>query len=313
MADLPRVQGLTAGSGTMRVGVFTHYFQHPVAEVAARIRRLGLECVQLNIAFQDWALSPETPDHECRRIAGIFAAHRLGIAAIAGYRNLMAPDPVRRRDNIGHIRMLLDRANVLGSPNVVTEAGSRHPDDDWAPCAENATAESMHMLIDTLGELAMHAEKAGANLVIEPSVGTVLDTPARIAEVAQALSTARLGFVADWPNLIDGGNIDRSLEVLAAMTEPLAGRIVLAHFKDANCVDGVPREVHHHVGDPALYGNVEYPAPGLGSLDLGRYGTWLHRMGFNGDVILEHLEEGAVAAALAATRIALSRGVTGRE
>jgi sugar phosphate isomerase/epimerase len=116
--------------------------------------------------------------------------------------------------------------------------------------------------------------------------------------------------VADWPNLIDGSNIDHATDILSAMTAPLAGRILLAHFKDANRVSGQRREVHHHVSNADLYGGVEYPAPGLGSLDLAKYAQWLRTMKYDGAVIIEHVEEAAVPEALRRTRAAFFQGAT---
>lgn len=294
----------------MKLGIFTHYFHHPIETVADRIRLLGLECVQLNMSFDNWHMGEKSTADDCRRIAKTFTSRNLSIAALSGYRNLVAPDTERRLENVKYIRMLLSRANDLGSPLVVTEAGSRHPDDDWAPCLENASPAAMHLLVDILGELTEYARKCGATLVLEPSVGTVVDTPSQIAWVSHALPSHSLGFVADWPNLIDGSNIDRALDILSAMTAPLAGRVSLAHFKDANRVSGVRREVHHHVGNADLYGGVEYPAPGLGSLDLAKYAQWLRTMKYDDAVIIEHVEEAAVPEALRRTRAAFYPGAT---
>lgn len=288
----------------MRLGVFTHYFPHPAAEAAARIRRLGLDCVQLNTAFPDWQLGAATTAADCTRIRRIFADHELAVAAVAGYRNIVAPDAGRRRANLDHLKLLLDRTNDCGSPFVATESGSRHPTDDWAPCPENDTTATMRMLTDVVGELAGHAARAGAVLLIEPSVGTVLDRPGKIAALAATLDSPALGFVADWPNLIDGTTIDDPSAVLAEMAAPLAGRVRLAHVKDACRFDGTPRENHHHPTDPALYGGVEYPAPGLGSLDLAAYVKWLDAIGYDGPLIIEHVAEQGVAAAIDAVRAA---------
>lgn len=294
----------------MKFGIFTHYFHHPIETVADRIRLLGLECVQLNMSFKNWHMGEQSTSDDCRRVAKAFTSRNLSIAALSGYRNLVAPDAERRLENVKYIRMLLGRANDLGSPLVVTEAGSRHPHDDWAPCLENGSPAAMHLLIDTLGELIEHARKYGATLVLEPSVGTVIDTPGQIALVSEALPSRSLGFVADWPNLIDGSNIDYAPDILSAMTAPLAGRVLLAHFKDANRVSGMRREVHHHAGNADLYGGVEYPAPGQGSLDLAKYAQWLRTMEYDGAVIIEHVEEAAVPEALGCTRAAFFQGAT---
>lgn len=290
----------------MRLGIFTFYFPYALHVAAERIRRLGFDCVQLNMAAPGWELSPATTGAECRRVRDIFAEEGLSIAALAGYRNPIAFDRDRQAANLAYLRLMLERATDLGSPLVCTEAGSRHPRDDWAPCAENATPEAFSLLIDRLGELAHHAERNGAMLVVEAAVGTVLDTPAKLQALSDAVASPGLGFVADWPNLIDGANFDRSKAVLAAMTGTWATRIRVAHLKDVCRLGPVPRERHHHMADASLYGNMEYPAPGRGDLDLGAYVRHLESIGYTGPLILEHVAEEDVPQALDVARRALA-------
>jgi sugar phosphate isomerase/epimerase len=284
----------------MQLGVFTFYFPYSFEVAAERIARLGFECVQLNTAFPDWELTPRTTAAECRRVAKTFCARGLTVAAIAGYRNPIATDPDRQAANLACLRLLLERAGDLGTTLVSTEAGSRHPRDDWAPHPENATPETLALLVDRLGELAEHARRHGSVILVEPAVGTVLDTPSKVEQVSEAISSPGLGFVADWPNLIDGSNFDRSLEVLAAMTGSWLKRVRLAHLKDVCPLQSPPRERHHHVGDPTLYGNMEYPGPGLGALDLGAYFRHLAAHGYHGPMVIEHTAEADMPDALMA-------------
>lgn len=290
----------------MHIGIFTFYFPYAVDEAAERIRRLGFDSVQLNMAAPDWELSADTPTPECRRVREAFTKRGLGIAALAGYRNPIAFDTAKQNDNLDYLRLMLERAHELGSPLVCTEAGSRHPTDDWAPTPENEKPEAMALLIDRVGELAEHAKRHGAVIVIEPAVGTVLDTPAKLDVLSKAVSSPALGFLADWANLLDASNFDRSTEVLASMTGSWTKRIALAHLKDVCRLGAVPRERHHHMADAALYGNMEYPAPGRGDLDLAAYVRHLKALGYRGPMIIEHVAEEDVPAALEATRRAVA-------
>ncbi len=291
----------------MQTGIFTFYFPHAVDEAAERIAKLGFDCVQLNMAAPDWELTATTTAADCRRVREAFTKRGLSIAALAGYRNPIAFDQAKQKSNLDYLKLMLERAHDLGSPLVCTEAGSRHPTDDWAPAPENETPGAMALLIDRAGELAEVARRNGAVIVIEPAVGTVLDTPAKMETLSKAVSGSGLGFLADWANLLDASNFDQANEVLASMTGSWTKRIALAHLKDVCRLGSVPRERHHHVADAALYGNMEYPAPGRGDLELSRYVRHLKDLGYRGPMIIEHVAEEDVPAALEATRQAMSR------
>jgi sugar phosphate isomerase/epimerase len=271
----------------VQVGIFTHYFPYAVAEAARRIRAHGFETVQLvpsNAEDAAW----------CRHIRDVFAGEGLVIAALAGYVNLIAPDPDRRRQASDRLRALLRQSLSLGSPLVVTETGTRHPDDDWAPHPDNDRREVYEQLVESVAEMAAFAREHGAALLLEPSVGNVVDTPQKAARLLRDVASPALGMVADPANYVDGGNLEQGDALMDALFAELAPAIRLAHAKDVRRFDGVARERHFHAGDPALYGGAEYPAAGLGDMDYDRYIALLRRHCPGVPLILEHLDEADV-------------------
>src|SRR5215813_12859177 len=99
----------------MPLGIFTRYVPGTVEETARRIKAYGFDTVQLDLEFDDWRFEPEvsTAD-DCRRVRDVFHRHGLSIAAISGYVNPIAPDPVKRRANIARLAAILRRARDLG-------------------------------------------------------------------------------------------------------------------------------------------------------------------------------------------------------
>ena len=91
--------------------------------------------------------------------------------------------------------------------------------------------------------------------------------------------------------MLDASNFDQANEVLASMTGSWTKRIALAHLKDVCRLGPIPRERHHHVADAALYGNMEYPAPGRGDLKLSLYLRHLKVLGYRGPMIIEHVAD----------------------
>lgn len=274
----------------MILGIFTHYFPYGLEETARRIAAAGFGAVQLNLAFADWRFE-EVDAAQCRRAAETFRRHGLRVAAIAAYSNPVATDPARRRLNRRRLEAILARARDLGSGLVVTEAGSLHPEDDWAPHAENATPAAFAEVRDALGALAETAAREGATLLIEPSVGTVIDTVEKARRLLESVASPALALVADPANYVDGTNLEEADAILDDMFRVLGHRYLLAHAKDFRRLVGAPRERHHHATDPALYGGVEYPAPGLGDLDYDRYLAHLARHCPDAPLIVEHIAE----------------------
>jgi sugar phosphate isomerase/epimerase len=270
----------------MQVGIFTHYFRHDLREAARRIRQLGFQTVQLVAPFPDVAEASE-----------VFGGEGLGIAAISGYVNLIAPDSDECRKSHERLHALLRDACRLGSPYVVTETGTRHPDDDWAPHPDNSRPEMYDLLVDSVRQTAAVARDHGAMLLLEPSVGNVIDTPAKAARLLRDVDSPAVGVVADPANYVDGSNLEQSNDLLDALFVQLGPAIRLAHAKDFRRFDGVARELHFHATDPALYGGVEYPAAGLGDLDYDRYVALLRRHCPDVPIILEHLDESDVSRA----------------
>lgn len=271
----------------MQVGIFTHYFRYDLRDAARRIRGLGFQTVQL----------VPSSSAGLQQAGKILAEEGLGIAAISGYVNLVAPDPDRRRMGREQLHVLLRNARSIGSSCVVTETGTRHPSDDWAPHPDNGRPDTYDLLVESVAETAAVGRDHGAMLLLEPSVGNVVDTPAKAARLLRDVGSPAVGLVADPANYVDGSNLEQSTDLLEALFAQLGPAIRLAHAKDFRRFDGVAREVHFHATDPALYGGVEYPAAGLGDLDYDRYVALLRRHCPDVPVILEHLDESDAARA----------------
>ena len=278
----------------MPTGIFTFYVPGTVDETARRIRAYGFDTVQLNLEFADWRFADDGSPAACQAVRETFRGNGLSIAAIAGYLNPIARDPARRRANLDCMKAMLERAHDLGSPYVATETGSLHPHDDWAPHPDNETPAAFEQTCEAVDELARHAAECGAVLLMEPAVGNVVDTPAKAQALMEAIGSPALGLVADPANYVDEGNLGRADEVQRDMFARTAPYLRLAHAKDVRRIDGAPRERHHHMGDPTLYGGMEYPSVGLGDLNYELYLSLLQRHCPDVPLIVEHLEEADV-------------------
>jgi sugar phosphate isomerase/epimerase len=277
----------------MRVGVFTGYYEYGHAECARRIAADGLSTVQLDFKFPDIATTTEGITGEaCRAIRRSFDAAGLGVAAVSGYVNLIAPDPERKRQAAARLDRILAHANLLGSPFVVTETGTKHPDDDWAAHPDTAKPGVYEEFRDAIGRAAETAARAGAVVLIEGAVGNVIDSPAAVARLFRDVPSPSLGLLMDPTNYLDASNLDRQGEVIAALFGPeIEPRVRVAHAKDVRRIrDGERRERHNHLPG-VLDPDAEWPAPGMGEMDYDLYLRLLARRHGDVAIILEHLEE----------------------
>lgn len=280
----------------MHVGIFTGYFDTSLETCAARIAAAGFTTVQLDFKFPDVATTTSGITAEaCRRIRQAFAERGIRFAAISGYVNLVAPQAERKRAARDRLARILAVANELGSPFVVTETGTRHPDDDWAAHPDTARPEVYDEFRDEIGAMADIARRHDAVVLIEGAGGNVIDTPAKIERLFADVPSPSLGLLMDPTNYLDATNLDDQAKLIEGLFAPaIERRVHVAHAKDVRRVgpDGERRERHNHLPVPDAH--AEWPAAGLGEMDYDLYLRLLGRR--HGDIalILEHIEESDV-------------------
>src|SRR5437868_4461603 len=122
----------------IQVGIFTGYFPYSMEETAKRIRSLNFNTVQLKETFKDMqAEAVELNTEKCKKIRYMFRDHNLPISCVSGYTNLVHPDPAKRKANLARLKELIQFANELGSPYVISETGTFDPESDWVHHPDN--------------------------------------------------------------------------------------------------------------------------------------------------------------------------------
>ncbi|HHY95458.1 MAG TPA: sugar phosphate isomerase/epimerase, partial [Firmicutes bacterium] len=192
----------------MRLGVFTNSLgRYTPGEVAARVQELGLQAVQLELAFQGEKIRwSELSAGQCREIAAPFQERGIEIAAVAGYSNLVDPDENRRQVRVAELVHLLRCARDLGAEMVVTESGGMNERNPWQPDPRNDTEETWGRLRDTVAGLCRVAEEAGSRLLLEPFWAHVVNGPERMRRLRREVGSPALGFVLDPANLVTEQN-----------------------------------------------------------------------------------------------------------
>ena len=133
-----------------RLGAF--FFEHGLStrhEQIAQFREMGLTSVQIaDPLMKELVANPS----QATAVAKDFREAGLDIAGLAGYRNLIAVDPVKRRENIDFLKACMDLAPVLGTAVVATETGTFNPGSDGDPSPENGSPQAWAVLLESLEE-----------------------------------------------------------------------------------------------------------------------------------------------------------------
>lgn len=282
------------------VGIFTGYFPYGLEESAKRIRALGFNTVQLDLAFKDMDLSTDaiTPE-KCKRIRETFRDHDLPVAAVSGYTNIIHPDPAERARRLGHLKAIIRNARALGSPYVISETGTYNTESDWVAHPKNKTQEGYEECARVIEDLVQEAYDHGAVFLLETYVNNVIGSIEETLRLFSDINHKSLGLLMDPTNYFEIHNIDQMDNVLNRIFDSLQDRVRIAHAKDVKKSGEDKSEKHADIDASEAHsfrgvGEIELPAPGLGSLNYGLYLKRLSQQHPNMPIIIEHLDEADV-------------------
>ena len=281
----------------IQVGIFSGYFPYSLEKSAKIIRAHNFNTVQLDLTFKDMDLSTDyITAKKCNTIRDTFRRHNLPICCLSGYTNLVHPDPGKRRQNLVHLKKLIEMANECGTPYVISETGTFDADSDWVHHPKNKTEEGYADCVEVIKDLVDHSEKNGVTFLVETYVNNVIGSIEETERLFADVNHKNLGLLMDPTNYFEAHNIDAMDRVLNDIFDRLSDKIVIAHAKDVKLAEadqGVQMASMDAAETHALrgVGAIELPAAGLGTLNYALYVQRLGRDYPNIPIIIEHLEE----------------------
>lgn len=283
----------------IQVGIFTGYYPYALEESAKRIKAHGFNTVQLDLAFKDMDFAtPEAITRDkCRKVRDTFRAHDLPVSCISAYTNIVHPDRTERKKRNDYLKATLRHARDCGSPFVISETGTANPESDWSAHPANKTARCYEDCVAVVRELSQEAYDHGAVFLVETYVNNIIGSVEETLRLFADVNHPGLGLLMDPTNYFETHNIDNMDQVLNQIFDALSEKIKISHAKDVIRSSGTDKsekfadidasEAHQFRG----VGEIELPAPGLGSLNYGLYLKRLTQHHPNIPIIIEHLDE----------------------
>ncbi|MDX1127844.1 TIM barrel protein [Sinorhizobium medicae] len=287
----------------MQTGIFSGYFPYGLEETARKIRALDFNTVQLDMHFKDMELSAgQITKEKCIRVREAFRDNNLPISCISGYTNIIHPDKAERERRVGYLKEIISHAQYLGTPYVISETGTYNTESDWVHHPKNKTEEGFEECRKVIADLSQHAYDHGAVFLLETYVNNVVGSVEETVKMFAQVDHPGLGLLMDPTNYFETHNIDRMDDILNQVLDTLSDKIKIAHAKDVKRSGDDKTEKHADIGDEDALeshtfrgvGEIELPAPGLGSLNYDLYLRRLAKKHPNIPMIIEHLDEGDV-------------------
>jgi sugar phosphate isomerase/epimerase len=287
----------------MQTGIFTGYFPYGLEETAQKIRALNFNTVQLDMHFKDIDVSAgQITKDKCVTIRNAFRDNNLPISCISGYTNIIHPDKDERAKRVGYLKEIIANAQYLGTPYVISETGTYNTESDWVHHPTNKTEEGFEECRKVIADLAQHAYDHGAVFLLETYVNNVVGSVEETVKMFAQVDHPGLGLLMDPTNYFESHNIDRMDQILDQVFDTLSDKIKIGHAKDVKRSGDDKAEKHADIGDADALeshtfrgvGEIELPAPGLGSLNYDLYLKRLAQKHPNIPIIIEHLDESDV-------------------
>lgn len=284
----------------MHAGIFTGYYPYGLKETAERIQKQGFTTVQLDLHFKDIDLGPgQITAAKAKQVRDTFRDHNLPICCISGYTNIVHPDKEERARRVGYLKEMIRNARAFGTPYVISETGTFNTESDWVHHPKNKTEEGFEDCRKVIADLAQTAYDHGAVFLLETYVNNVVGSVEETVKMFAQVDHPGLGLLMDPTNYFETHNIDRMDQILNQVFDTLTQHVRIAHAKDVKRSGDDKSEKHADIGDDDALeshtfrgvGEIELPAPGLGSLNYDLYLKRLSEKHPNIAVIIEHLSE----------------------
>ncbi len=280
-------------------GIFTGYYPYTIDETIKRIKASDFNCVQLDVSFKDLDAAKEPLTKEkAHLVRDKFRDANLPVIAVSAYTNFIHPDPVKRKENIDYLKMMIRYARDLGCPYVASETGTYNEESDWVWDDRNGTQKVFDETIEVIKDIAAYARDNGATFIVENYVNNVIGSVKQIETMFSEAGKEGIGLICDPTNYFDEEHFKDIDGTLTEVFDKLSPYMKIAHAKDIKkAIDTSEKHADIDADESHTFrgsGSIELPAAGLGVLNYELYVKLLAEKHPNIPLIIEHLDEGDI-------------------
>ncbi len=263
------------GARSMRLGGAIFLKSDDPAALAQEHRRLGYRA----------AYAPEVKIADTDRIKAIvkeFAARDVALAEVGAWRNMLEPDPERRRQNLSYVQERLALAEALGARCCVDIAGSFNPRHWDGPDPRNVTDEFIDATVENCRHVIDAVKPTRARFTIEMMPFNFPTGPDDYLKLIKKVDRKGFAVHLDACNVINcPERMYNNGAVIDECFRKLAPWIVSCHAKDLSWEDGYAQVSLREV------------VPGRGRLDYHAYLRGVSALPVDAPLMLEHLRTSA--------------------
>ena len=207
-----------------------------------------------------------------------FAAEDVVIAEVGAWRNMLDPDPQKRRDNLHYVAERLQLAEAVGARCCVDIAGSFDPNLWYGPHPKNLSKEFFDATVENCRKVIDEVKPKATKFSIEMMPWSLPDGPDSYVKLIHAVSRPAFGVHLDVCNIMNTPDrFYRNSEVISECFTKLRPWILSCHGKDLAWETKGEYNVHF-----------QETIPGRGQIN---YATYLKELTtVDAPLMLEHLK-----------------------
>ena len=263
-----------AASTKVRLGGPIFLRSDDPAEMAREHRRLGYSAAYCpNAEIGDTA--------RLRAIEQSFAAENVVIAEVGAWKNMLDPDPAKRKANLDYVTARCALADAVGARCCVDIAGSYNPEIWYGMNPRNLSRQFLDATVENCRHVIDAVKPKRTRFTIEMMPWNLPDGPDAYVELVRAVARPAFAVHLDVCNVINSPRrFYESGEVIRECFRKLGAWITSCHAKDLQWVP----EYNVHFAEVV---------PGRGQVDYRAYLDELAKLPRDAPLMLEHLKTAA--------------------